>query len=96
MILLFFQKSIEEHFEKLESLFKRLKENGLKLKGNKCEFFKEEVKYLGFVVSAEGIKADPDKISVVKNWPKLRGIKDLRKFLGFTSYYRNLLRIMQK
>ena len=73
-------------------MFSRLKQHGLKLKGSKCEFFKTEVKYLGFVVSEEGIKTDPEKISVIKNWPELTNVKDLRKFLGFTSYYRRYIK----
>lgn len=87
-----FSSTIEQHFERLESVFKRLKENGLKLRGDKCEFFKSEIKYLGVVVSADGIKTDPDKISAVKNWPLICGVKDLRKFLGFTSYYRKFIK----
>ena len=43
-------------------------------------------------MSADGIKTDPDKVSAVKNWPKISGIKDLRKFLGFTSYYRKFIK----
>jgi hypothetical protein len=38
-----------------------------------------------------GIKTDPDKVSVVKNWPAIKNVKDLRKFLGFTSYYRRFI-----
>jgi hypothetical protein len=38
-----------------------------------------------------GIQTDPDKVSVVKNWPAIKNVKDLRKFLGFTSYYRRFI-----
>ena len=62
---------------------RRLKEHGLKLKGNKCEFFKKKIKYLAVIVSADGIKTDPEKVSAVKNWPKIKGINNLRQFLGF-------------
>jgi hypothetical protein len=47
--------TVEKHFERLEAVFIRLKYYGLKLKGSKCEFFQLEVKYLGHVVSADGV-----------------------------------------
>ena len=90
--IIIFSKTVDEHFERLESVLSRLKQNGLKLKGNKCEFFKTEIKYLGVIVSADGIRTDPEKVSAVQNWPQIKGIKDLRKFLGFTSYYRKFLK----
>lgn len=43
--VIIFSKTIDEHFDRLDAVFRRLKENGLKLKGSKCEFFKTEVKY---------------------------------------------------
>jgi hypothetical protein len=89
--IIIFSKTEDEHIKRLESVFRRLKEQNLKLKGKKCEFFKTEIKYLGFVVSDGGITTDPDKVSVVKNWPAIKNVKDLRKFLGFTSYYRRFI-----
>jgi hypothetical protein len=56
------------NIKRLESVFRRLKGHNLNLKGKKCEFFKTEIKYLGFIVSDDGIKTDPDMVSVVKNW----------------------------
>jgi hypothetical protein len=53
----------------------------LKLKSKKCEVFKTEIKYLECIVSDGGIKTDPDKVSVVKNWPAIKNVKDLRKEL---------------
>lgn len=90
--VIIFSKTIDEHFDRLDAVFRRLKENGLKLKGSKCEFFKTEVKYLGFVVSEEGIKPDEEKIEAVKHWPEITNVKELRKFLGFTSYYRKFVK----
>jgi hypothetical protein len=64
--IIIFSKTEDEHIKRLESVLRILKEQNLKLKGKKCEFFKTEIKYLGFVVSDGGIKTDPDKVLIVK------------------------------
>lgn len=89
--VIIFSDTIQTHFQRLEAVFTRLEQYGLKLKGSKCEFFQLEVKYLGHVVSADGVRTDPDKISVLKDWPVPRSIKDLRSFLGFAGYYRRFV-----
>lgn len=59
--ILIFSETFEEHLERLEAVFSRLKQHGLKLKPSKCEFFKTSVTYLGHVVSQIGVQTDPDK-----------------------------------
>ena len=87
-----FSSTFEEHVDRLEAVFKRLKRNNLKLKASKCEFFKREVTYLGHVVSQEGIQTDPSKIDAVKTWPVPKTVKEVRMFLGFTGYYRRFVK----
>ncbi|CAC5392027.1 unnamed protein product [Mytilus coruscus] len=82
----------ESNSSQLESIFSRLKHHGLKLKGNNCEFFKKEIKYFEVIVSADGIKTDLEKITAVRNWPAKESIKDLHRFIGFTSYYRKFIK----
>jgi hypothetical protein len=89
--LIIYSTTIEEHIERLDTVFTRLKEHGLKLKGKKCNFFKPQVKYLGHIISPKGIATDPEKIDVVKGWPRPETLKDLRSFLGFASYYRRFV-----
>jgi hypothetical protein len=89
--LIIYSNTIEEHIERLDKVFTRLKEHGLKRKGKKCHFFKPQVKYLGHIISPEGIATDPEKIDVVKGWPRPETLKDLRSFLGFASYYRRFV-----
>ena len=86
--LLVFSPTISEHIRRLDIVFTRLSEYGLKLELRKCDFFKREVKYLGHRVSAEGIATDPEKVTAVENWPRPETLKQLRSFLGFASYYR--------
>lgn len=94
--IIVFSKSVDEHFSRLERMFRCLSDNGLKLKGSKCVFFQTEVKYLGFVVSVDGIKPDDEKLSAVQNWPEITNVRELRRFLGFTSFYRKFVKDYSK
>ena len=63
--ILVFSSNFEEHLERLEAVFSRLQQHGLKLKPSKCEFFKNRVQYLGHVVSESGVQTDPEKINAL-------------------------------
>ena len=67
-----------------------------KLYGNvrKCVWMQREVKFLGHVVSAEGIRMDPDKVSTVRDWPQPQDASQLRQFLGFANFFRKFVRGM--
>ena len=90
--ILIFSDTFEEHIKRLNAVFSRLHEHGLKLKPSKCEFFKSRVTYLGHVVSSEGVETDPEKIRALSDWPEPHNIKTLRSFLGFTGYYRRFIK----
>ncbi|MCU7858926.1 MAG: DDE-type integrase/transposase/recombinase, partial [Candidatus Thiodiazotropha sp. (ex Lucinoma kastoroae)] len=90
--ILIFSVTFEEHIKRIDAVFSRLHEHGLKLKPSKCEFFKNSVKYLGHVVSEQGVETDPDKIKALSSWPLPHNIKTLRSFLGFTGYYRRYIK----
>ena len=59
---------------------------------SKCTFGKEEVDYLGHIISKEGVKVDPSKIKAITEWPQLDNISKLRGFLGLTVYYRKYVK----
>ena len=63
--IIVFSETPEEHFHRLKAVLNKLRAAGLKLKPSKCDLFKEEIKYLGHVVSNEGVSTDPDKIKSV-------------------------------
>ena len=90
--ILVYSSTFEEQLERLDRVFDRLREHGLKIKPSKCELFRPEVRYLGHKVSREGVQTDPGKIEVVRSWPTPRNLKELRSFLGFCSFYRRFVK----
>ena len=89
--IIIFSSSFHQHLQRLELVLKRLQDHNLKLKLNKCNFFKAEVKYLGHVISANGVATDPQKIQTVLEWKRPDTLTELRSFLGFASYYRRFV-----
>ena len=89
--IIVFSQDIQTHLQRLEMVFRKLREHGLKVEAKKCQFFRPRVTYLGHVVSADGVATDPAKTEVVTNWPKPKTLRDLRSFLGFASYYRRFV-----
>ena len=84
--LLVFSKTEEEHLEHLEIIFHKFREADLKLKLSKFQFWKTEIKYLGHLVSQEGIKVMPDKMSVVLNIKPPTNVKEAKSALGIMGY----------
>lgn len=89
--LLVYSSTFESHLARLETVLSRLREAGLKIKVEKCSFLQSEVRFLGHLVSSQGVGPDPDKVSAVQQWPVPRSGKELRSFLGFCSYYRRFI-----
>lgn len=69
-------------------VLRRLQTEGLKARLEKCSFFQQEVKYLGHVISAQGVSTDPKKCEAVAKWKRPQNVSELRSLLGFASYYR--------
>ena len=89
--IIVYSSSIADHLKRLKRVFQKLREHGLKVEAAKCQFFQRRVKYLGHVVSAEGVGTDSAKTEAVASWPTPKTLKDLRSFLGFASYYRQFV-----
>jgi hypothetical protein len=75
----------------LENIFQRFEKANLKLHPGKCVFAQPQVKYLGFVLSENGVSASADKVKAVKEYPIPKNAKDVRAFLGLASFYRRLV-----
>ena len=83
-------KTVNDMIAHLTHVFDRLLAAGLTLKVRKCTLFATEAEYLGHVVSEQGIATHPDKIAAVQNKQAPTNIIELRSFVGFASYYREL------
>ena len=94
--IIVFGNTFEEHMERLERVLVRLGENGLKLNPKKCSFCQEKVRYVGHIVSQEGIATDPEKTEQVRNWPRPQTPEDVRRYLGFCGYYRRFVKDFSK
>ena len=90
--IIIFSKNPDDHITQFEGLFEKFAKAGLKLKPSKCEFFKSSLKYLGHIVSEDGIATDPHKIEAICNWPTPRTVTDVRSFTSFTNYYRKFIK----
>lgn len=89
--ILIFSKNFDEHLFHLDQVFQKLREANLRLKPSKCNFAVKEVKYLGHVISKDGISVDMSKVEAVKSFPKPKNTTDIRAFLGLANYYRKFI-----
>ena len=85
--ILVYSKDLATHAEHLLLVFSLLRQNSLVVNKKKCDFGVAQVEYLGHLVSAQGVAADPKKTEAMINWLTPRDIKGLWGFLGLTGYY---------
>ena len=84
-------KSFTEMLSRLDMVFNRLEKFGLKVKPEKCHLFKPKIRFLGHVVSEDGIATDPDKICAITEWKVPETVEELRSFMGLCGYYRKFI-----
>eukprot|EP00253_Pinus_taeda_P018339 PITA_18339 len=89
--IMIYSRSQEEHEEHLMMVLQTLREHELCAKFSKCDFFKEEIQYLGHVITKEGIAVDPEKIKTIMEWPIPKDVADIRSFMGLAGYYRRFV-----
>ena len=89
--IIIFSETVDDHIHRLESILNRLKECGLKVNPKKCELFKQEIRYLGHVITSEGVATDDSKIEAVRNWPVPHKREEVKRFLSFASFYRRFI-----
>jgi len=82
----------EGHDEIVEEILRRLKENDLYIKPEKCIWKVRKIGFLGVVIGPKGIEMEEEKVDRVLSWPEPKNVKDIRKFLGLTNYYRRFIK----
>ena len=82
---------MEEHEEHLRIVFQILMEKKLYAKFKKCEFWLDQVVFLGYVISKAGIFVDPSKVEAMVDWARPTNVSEIRSFLGLIGYYRRIV-----
>ncbi|KII65512.1 Transposon Ty3-I Gag-Pol polyprotein [Thelohanellus kitauei] len=90
--LIIFSDNELNHLSALRETFSIIRKACLKVKPKKCEFFRTEINYLGFIVGKNGVMVDPEKAKIVKEWKTPKTPKQVQQFLGFCNYYRQFIR----
>jgi len=82
----------EGHDEIVEEILRRLEENNLYVKPEKCTWKVRKIGFLGVVIGPGRIEMEKEKVDGVLSWPKPKNMKDIRKFLGLANYYRRFIK----
>jgi Reverse transcriptase (RNA-dependent DNA polymerase)/RNase H-like domain found in reverse transcriptase/Integrase zinc binding domain/Chromo (CHRromatin Organisation MOdifier) domain/gag-polyprotein putative aspartyl protease len=90
-VLVYTTGTLDEHIQHVRKVLKSLHEHELYVKLEKCEFHVQETKFLGFIISPDGVAMDPDRIKTIVDWPVPKSQYDIQVFLGFANFYRRFI-----
>jgi RNase H-like domain found in reverse transcriptase/Reverse transcriptase (RNA-dependent DNA polymerase)/Integrase zinc binding domain len=90
--ILIYSSNPLEHDEHVRKVLLRLRKAGLQADIKKCEFNVTRTKYLGFVISTDGVEVDPEKVEAIRNWKQPTTVRGVQSFLGFCNFYRRFIR----
>lgn len=94
--ILIIAEEIYEMLNLIKEIAKRLRKANLSINLEKSKFFLKRVKYLGFILSEDGLAPDPDKIKSMREYPTPTRLKEVRRFLGLCGYYRRMIKDFSK
>ncbi|KAK3105624.1 hypothetical protein FSP39_002098 [Pinctada imbricata] len=89
--VLIYSKDYKSHIKDLSLVFQKLKQAGLTLEPSKCNFAVKQLKFLGHIISKNGVEVDPEKTRIVSEFPAPKKQKQVRSFLGMANYYRRFI-----
>ena len=91
-ILIYTEDPGQGHVEAVRWVLDVLRRHGLFANLKKCRFHKDEVRFLGYIVLAQGVRMEDEQIEAVKNWPEPTSVRDIQVFIGFANFYRRFIR----
>jgi transposase InsO family protein len=89
--ILIYSENELDHEAHVKKVLQRLRDTGLQVDLRKCEFNVTRTKYLGFIITTDGIEVDPEKVSAVVNWQTPSNVQGIQSFLGFCNFYRRFI-----
>ena len=94
--ILIYSTNLKDHRKHVRKVLAQLREAGIQADVDKCEFHVTETKYLGLIISTDGIKIDPAKVDAIKQWDSPTCVREVRSFIGFCNFYRQFIRDFSK
>ena len=82
---------MKEHIQEVKKVFKALQKADIRLQPDKCKFDVKTVKFLGSIITTDGIQMDNKKVKAIREWPERRNLKEVQAFLGFANFYRRFI-----
>ncbi len=90
-ILIYTESKSKEHVEAVRWVLEQLRKHSLYANLKKCQLHQEELRFLGYIVSHQGIQMEEERIKAVRDWPEPQSVRDIQVFLGFANFYRRFI-----
>jgi hypothetical protein len=89
--ILIYSRNPVNHMDHMRKVLEVLRENKLFINLKKCSFMMDQLLFLGFVVSADGIRVDEEKVRAIREWPTPKTVEEVRSFHGLATFYRRFI-----
>ena len=90
-ILIYTKSTLKKHIQEVKKVFKALQKADIRLRPDKCKFHVKTVKFLGSIITTDGIQMDDEKVKAIREWPEPKNLKEVQAFLGFANFYRRFI-----
>ncbi len=90
-ILIYTESEGEEHVQAVRWVLDQLRKHSLYANLKKCHFHQDEMRFLGYIVSHQGIQMEEEQIKTIRDWLKPQSVYNIQVFLGFANFYRQFI-----